>query len=117
MDGKTQKDNRAPVRIQIEYGDGGPFFSAQSLNISRGGVFLQTEYLLAPGRAVLLNFNLPEGPRVSTRGQVIWTRTPGDPRGPAGMGIQFETLPPEALRVIEDLLQKSQKKGNGGAPS
>jgi hypothetical protein len=33
------------------------------------------------------------------------------------MGIQFETLPPEALRVIEDLLQKSQKKGNSGAPS
>jgi len=114
MDGPVQKDKRAPVRIQIEYGGGGPFFSAQSLNISRGGVFLQTEYLLTPGRAVLLNFNLPDGPRVSARGHVIWTRAPGDPRGPAGMGIQFETLAPEVLRVIEDLLQGAPK---GGAPT
>ncbi|HEU5395242.1 MAG TPA: TIGR02266 family protein [Candidatus Methylomirabilis sp.] len=107
MDAVSQKDDRAPVQIQIEYGGEGPFFSAQSLNISRGGVFLQTEFLLPPGRAVQLNFQLPAGPRVSARGRVIWTRSPGDPRGPAGMGIQFETLPPEALRAIEGLL------GNG----
>lgn len=114
MDGTIQKDNRAPVRIQIEYGGGGPFFSAQSLNISRGGVFLQTEYLLPPGRAVQLTFNLPDGPRVSAQGRVVWTRASGDPRGPAGMGIQFETLAPEVLHVIEDLLRK---RGNGGTPS
>ena len=107
MDVVSQKDDRAPVQIQIEYGGEGPFFSAQSLNISRGGVFLQTEYLLPPGRAVQLNFQLPAGPRVSARGRVIWTRPTGDPRGPAGMGIQFEALAPEALRAIENLL------GNG----
>lgn len=110
MDGPTQKDDRAPVRIQVECRSAGPFFSAHSVNISRGGVFLQTEYLLPPGRTVQLSFCLPDGPRISTRGRVIWTRGPGDPRGPAGMGIQFDTLGPEVLRALEDLIQSSQKK-------
>jgi uncharacterized protein (TIGR02266 family) len=118
MDGPTQrqKDDRAPVRIQVECRGTGPFFSAESLNVSRGGVFLQTEYLLPPGRTVQLRFCLPDGPRISTRGRVIWTREPGDPHGPAGMGIQFETLAPEVLRALEDLIQSSQKK-NAQAPA
>lgn len=114
--GEMQKDDRAPVRIQIECRGTGPFFSARSLNISRGGVFLQTEYLLTPGRPVQLNFCLPDGPRISARGRVVWTRGPGDPRGPAGMGIQFETLAPEVLRVLENLIQSSQKD-NGAGPA
>lgn len=110
MDGPTQKDDRAPVRIQVECRGAGPFFSGQSLNVSRGGVFLQTEYLLPPGRTVQLSFSLPDGPRISTRGRVIWTRGPGDPRGPSGMGIQFETLGPEVLRALEELIQSSQNQ-------
>lgn len=109
MDRTVQKDNRAPVRIQIEYGGGGPFFSAQSLNLSRGGVFLQTEFLLPPGRAVQLIFNIPAKPRLSILGRVVWTRSPGDPRGAAGIGIQFETVAPEALRVIEELFQNHNR--------
>ena len=105
MESTVQNDNRAPVRIQIEYGSGGPFFSAQSLNLSRGGVFLQTEFLLPPGRGVQLIFNIPAKPRLSVLGRVVWTRGPGDPRGPAGIGIQFETVAPEVLQVIEELLQ------------
>lgn len=123
MDGPTQrqKDDRAPVRIQVECRGTGPFFSGESLNVSRGGVFLQTEYLLPPGRTVQLSFCLPDGPRISTRGRVIWTRGPGDPRGPAGMGIQFETLSPEVLRSLESLMQGSQnhqgQKKSAGTPA
>ena len=109
MGGTIQDDKRAPVRIQIEYGSGEPFFSAQSLNLSRGGVFLQTEFLLPPGRAVQLIFNIPAKPRLSVVGRVVWTRGAGDPRGPAGIGIQFETVAPEVLRVIEDLLQDQNR--------
>lgn len=108
MGGSTQKDERAPVRIQVECRGNGPFFSAESLNVSRGGVFLQTEYLLTPGRAVQLSFCLPDGPRISARGRVVWTRASGDPRGPAGMGIQFDTLAPEVLQALENLIQGRQ---------
>ena len=106
-----QNDNRAPVRIQVECRAGGPSFSAESLNISRGGVFLQTDYLLPAGRTLQLVFSLPDGPRVSAHGRVAWTRPPGDPQGPAGLGIQFERIAPEILRVIEGILEKEASTG------
>ena len=106
-----KNDNRTPVRIQVECRAGGPSFSAQSLNISRGGVFLQTESLLPAGRTLQLVFSLPDGPRVSAHGRVAWTRPPGDPQGPAGMGIQFESIAPEILRVIEEILEKEPTSG------
>ena len=101
-----QNDNRTPVRTQVECRAGGPSFSAESLNISRGGVFLQTDYLLPAGSTLQLIFSLPDGPRISAHGRVAWTRPPGDPQGPAGLGIQFESITPEILRVIEGILEK-----------
>lgn len=110
-DNRILNDNRTPARIQVECRAGGPSFSAESLNISRGGVFLQTESLLPAGHTLQLIFSLPEGPRVSAHGRVAWTRPPGDPQGPAGMGIQFESIAPEILRVIEAILEKEAGTG------
>lgn len=92
---------RAPLRLLVEVGGTSPI-RGYSVNVSRDGVFIETSYLLPQGREVLLTFTLPRGQTLEILGRVIWVRA--EPAGelPAGMGIQFQDLTPEALALLTD---------------
>lgn len=81
-----------------------------SVNISSGGVFLETVRILPVDTMLIVKFKLPHtDPIITCNARVAWTN---EPEGlskfnlPPGMGLQFLDLPPENLRVIRDFLNK-----------
>ena len=106
-----------PVRISTieperDPWTGRPFFRASQetcANVSRGGAFVRTAEPLAPGRRVLVEFQLPDGAPVEAIGRVAWTRrvlAPLERDSEAGIGIEFLGGPSDQLSKLEEWIDK-----------
>ena len=102
---------RVRARLQIHHG---PEFrqplANYSVNISTGGVFLETEQVLPPDTALALEFELPTRPprTVRCQGRVAWANRPDEilnPRLPAGMGLQFLDLSLNDLEAVREFIK------------
>jgi uncharacterized protein (TIGR02266 family) len=81
-------------------------------NVSRGGVFIQTEELLYPGRRVLVELSLPGGTLIEAIGRVAWTQhalkpPPSDPN--CGVGIEFLGGATEQLRALDEFVERGAR--------
>jgi uncharacterized protein (TIGR02266 family) len=99
------KDNRTGgerVFLEVDIGllSESYFYTGLSQDLSRGGVFVATYQLKAPGTRVSVYFVLPDGHAVSADGVVRWTRDSGSEDMPPGMGIAFENLTPRDVSAI-----------------
>lgn len=75
-------------------------------NLSRGGIFVETELPLAPATEVQLEFPLPGGTEVlAPRAEVVWTRL-GGPRGTRGVGLRFVGLDGRSARSLEHFVHE-----------
>lgn len=95
-----------PLSVQVEYRTASSFLVAYSVNISRGGLFLESEEPPAVGSILNLELHVPgaDAP-VSVRGKVTWTRPPpGDAAGPPGFGVAFEDITAQLGTVIDHLI-------------
>lgn len=101
----SRAHERIPLSVEVEYRSASSFLVAYTVNISRGGLFLESESPPAVGSALSLDLRVPgtEGP-ISVRGRVTWTRPPDDPSGPPGFGICFEEVSPELGALIDQLV-------------
>jgi len=104
-----------PVRISTIESErdpwtGRPYFRASQevcANVSRGGAFVRTAELLAPGRRVLLEMSLPGGSQIEAIGRVAWTKralTAGGPIRDPGVGVEFLGSSTEQLAALEAFL-------------
>jgi uncharacterized protein (TIGR02266 family) len=97
------EDLRSAPRKKLEVNVGiqsdSHFFAGLSGDVSKGGLFVATYAEIPIGGKVTLDFELPNGPIV-VEGTVRWHRLPTDNVGP-GLGIQFESVPPDQLALIE----------------
>jgi len=89
--------NRFKVRLAISYGsDRRKLVTEQSVNLSTGGVFVETDAVLPAGTPIYVEFMLPGMTRpVSCKAKVAWVNEPGrvnSVRLPPGMGLQFFSL-------------------------
>jgi uncharacterized protein (TIGR02266 family) len=86
-----RSDRRYERRIAIDVVHEGTSFSAQTRNISLGGVFIETETQLPFGAKVSLKFRIPtQTEPVEVDGQVRWLEMEdGHARG---IGIRFDGL-------------------------
>jgi uncharacterized protein (TIGR02266 family) len=96
---------RVPVRVPVSIETAGVQSTAAALDLSLGGMFLETSQLLAPGTDVLLDFTVPAPAEaaVLVRGEVAWLNEPRHRIKrdlPIGMGIQFTKMTPEAQSAI-----------------
>lgn len=92
---------RVPLETAVRVSHGGADLSATSRNLSRGGIFVATDRLIAPATEVALQFGLPDGRSLlSPTAQVIWT-SPGEHGGLAGMGLQFLALDRRSAERID----------------
>lgn len=75
-------------------------------NLSRGGLFVETECSLAPAAEVDLHFSLPEAAgEIEPTAQVIWRRErSSDPGGSGGMGMRFLEVDGVTVRRLEDFV-------------
>ena len=89
--------HRVPARMLVRYGTaGGQILTDYSVNLSTGGVFIETSHSFALGEALIVSFVLPErvdGLRCQAR--VAWVNQLEQalkPLLPAGIGVQFLDL-------------------------
>lgn len=106
------------LRLRITMHGENNFYAGLSENISEAGVFIATAHTLPIGTPVVLSFTLPnaEDP-IAVVGTVQWIRDqdatvpPGNNFGAhfndlkPGMGVKFEELSEESLRLIRSFMQ------------
>ncbi len=99
----TMRENpRRPCLINADYRIQGSSFRSYILDISIGGVFIETEQRVPVGETVILNFNLPSFSQPFTLpGKVAWS-------GPQGFGVKFDVVPASHGRAIKAFVDKPE---------
>ncbi len=106
---QEQRAPRVEVNFSVEYSYGGEQISAsRGLNLSNGGVYIETPYLLPAATPLQLRFTLPCVARdIVTRARVAWVNSPDQPVKtalPPGMGVQFVGLSLEDMWAVREFL-------------
>ena len=89
------------VRLSLAEGE----LWGRSTNISRGGMFVETEQALEPDTELELEFQVPElESPVAPTARVVWRRPPADDASALtpGMGLQFLKLDRDLAQRLED---------------
>jgi uncharacterized protein (TIGR02266 family) len=97
-------DVRIPLALEVEYRTAGAFLVAYSVNLSKGGIFLETETPMPMGTVLNLRFSVPGGSTLEVTGRVTWVRLDPEPGKPAGMGIEFENLDGRHGEIIDGIV-------------
>jgi uncharacterized protein (TIGR02266 family) len=102
---------RVGTRVKVFYEiEGEKLFANFTVNMSTGGVFLESEDVLPEETPLVMEFVLPGGrKKVRCHGKVAWRNLPGKKHVeslPSGMGIQFVDLKLEEMDAIRQYLQK-----------
>jgi len=97
---------RAAVTVRVDYATVDAMFSEFTENINEGGLFIESETLLDLEEQVQLQFRLPgvDDP-IKVNGRVAWIREAGAD-GPAGMGVEFESLDANARLRVDEIVQE-----------
>ena len=94
---------RIPYVVQVEFRTASSFLVAYTVNLSRGGLFVETETPVQIGSEIPLQLAVPGHGPIHLTGRVAWRRPMADEEGPAGVGIEFMD-PGEELGVVIDQL-------------
>ncbi|RMF48079.1 MAG: TIGR02266 family protein [Deltaproteobacteria bacterium] len=101
---------RVDARIEVRYANGGNELTDYSLNMSTGGLFLETDRLLPVETELQVSFNLPDRDEpVRTRARVAWANEPDNrikPGLPPGMGLQFLDLSLDDLQDVRSFVRE-----------
>jgi uncharacterized protein (TIGR02266 family) len=107
---------RVPTRLIVRYGvDSKNLHHAFSVNLSSGGVFIETDEPYPPDQEMFLEFSLPNVSQpIICKAFVAWINTPQQPINPgmpSGMGLQFLSLSlPDLLAVWEHISHDGDTK-------
>jgi len=96
-----RRDPRFPLKIEVEYRTAAAFLVAYSANLSKGGLFLETDEALPQGTRLAVRVVVPgHGPTIE--GEVAWVRT--REQGTPGVGVRFLDRASEELGQVIDSL-------------
>ncbi len=98
---------RAPVSLAVHYRTKGSFLMSYSLNLSKGGLFLETPNKLPLGTKLHVSFTVPGATEpIELESQVVWVREETSEEGfPPGLGLRFNQLENSIGAVIDGLIQ------------
>ena len=96
--------DRMPYSVQVEFRTASSFLVAYSVNLSRGGIFLETEQEVPSGALLGLDFQVPGAGLLHLVGVVAWRRGQESPDGPPGLGIEFQDVAPQLGSTIDKLV-------------
>ena len=102
-------DPRVNVRIAVYFSKGQDrAMSDYSVNMSYGGIFIESENVLPPDTTLFVEFRLPvNNRRIRCKSRVAWTNEPENLKSsdfPAGMGLQFLDLSLDEVHVIRNYI-------------
>ena len=93
---------RAPVALPVSFKTGQTIAAAQTRDLGRGGIGIQTMDPLQTGTPVQFTLRLPGTSfEISASGRVIWA----DRR--IGMGLQFDKLPAETQGHVDEYVRSA----------
>ncbi len=116
MPGATQPTSfdsaaRINARMRVCFGPGSRILTGYSVNLSSGGLFLETDILLDVDDPLLLEFELPNSRRkIRCRGRVAWVNRPDirlKSNFPSGMGVQFLNLSLDDMEALREFVKKN----------
>lgn len=94
-----------PYAVQVEFRTASSFLVAYSVNLSRGGLFLETDVEIPTGAAMTLDFTVPTAGTTSLNGVVMWRRgVEQAAEGPPGLGVEFQDVAPQLGELIDRLV-------------
>jgi uncharacterized protein (TIGR02266 family) len=100
-----RRDSRLPAKLAVSYRTQGAFLVAYSVNLSKGGIFLESPSPLPVGTEVTLQLDVADAGVIELIGQVAWVRR-GSPDGlPDGMGIQLHELDERYGGMIDRMVE------------
>lgn len=104
---QQQRYFRVTMEIPITLALGGKQIEATSVNLSSGGVAIQTPVTIAHGESLEISFSLPETTTIiEAKAKLAWT-------SPGGLaGLSFEEMHPALERELQQwLLERSRAEG------
>lgn len=110
------EDHAAPrysARLLVHYGpDHRRLLTDHSINLSTGGLFLETDHPLETGATLKLEFLFPDSEkRLKCSARVAWTNHPEllqRPELPPGMGLQFLDLTSADTEILRGYIRESK---------
>jgi uncharacterized protein (TIGR02266 family) len=94
-----------PYSVQVEFRTASSFLVAYSVNLSRGGLFLETDADIPTGALVTLDLSVPGGGATPVNGTVAWRRGIEEAEsGPPGLGVEFQDIGPQLGTLIDRLV-------------
>ena len=99
-----REHQRIPYAVEVEFRTASSFLVAYSVNVSKGGLFLETEHDVPVGSEIALKLAVPKAGPVGLTGVVAWRRGRESNDGPPGLGVEFVELGPELGGIIDRLV-------------
>lgn len=97
-----RENPRKPCLINANYQIRDRDFRSYILDISIGGVFVETKDRFKLGETVILNFTLPDSPDpFSVRGKIAWSSSDG-------FGVKFDSLHSPQGKALKTFVEKPE---------
>jgi uncharacterized protein (TIGR02266 family) len=107
---EKRKTHRIQTSMAVAFSKAGDFLSANIMNISSSGVFIETETVLPPETELALRIRLPEDLEImDIVGKVVWTKQMNH-ASPPGMGIQFTKISARHYQKIHCFVENCWQK-------
>jgi uncharacterized protein (TIGR02266 family) len=100
-----RRHERIALALEVEFRTVGNFLVAYSTNLSKGGMFIETEEPLPVGATVTLRFAVPGGPPFDVQAVVAWVQAWNTEEAKKGMGVRFEHLEARHGEQIDRLVE------------
>ena len=95
---------RMPYSVQVEFRTASSFLVAYSVNLSRGGLFIETDADIPTGALLTVDLGVPGAGQVPLNGVIAWRRGTESNEGPPGLGVEFQDVAPQLGAVIDRLV-------------
>ena len=113
-DERTRRTHRTPLQAEFRVRDAddviGGEISFDAIDISEGGAFLRSEYLLEPGDRIEVTFVLPDSTPIVARARVAWVTPRPERKGDPGMGLEFISLQKSEREAIARFVEGQRSK-------
>lgn len=100
-----REHDRIPLAVEVRFRTTSSFLFAYSVNLSKGGMFLETANLAPVGSELTLVFQIADHGTFEIKGTVTWHRTKEDTVGlPPGMGVEFDEVDTTLGEFIDQIV-------------